>query len=248
MPATPRNAATVMLIRDSDRQEMEVLMVQRSLESDFCPGVYVFPGGALEPADYAPGVEELCSGMSSAQARSIIKDAGTDGQALGLFVAGIREVFEEVRLLLAYQGKGQTLAFSIEEETRFSDHRRSLEAGDFSFTEMVRRERLTLAVDRLAYFAHFITPPASPIRFSTRFFVAVAPPGQIPEHDERETTGSRWITPRAALEGSARGQFPLIRPTIVNLQALAAFSSCDEVLADARSRDVAVANLNVGPA
>lgn len=248
MPATPRAAATVMLIRDSDRKEIEVLMVQRSLESDFCPGVYVFPGGALEPSDYAPGVEELCSGMDRAQARSIIRDAGADGQALGLFVAGIREVFEEVRLLLAYHAGGRTLAFSGEGETRFSDHRRRLAQGDLSFTQMVQREGLTLAVDRLAYFAHFITPPASPIRFSTRFFVAAAPPGQTPEHDARETTGSCWISPKAALAGSAGGQFPLIRPTIVNLQTLAAFSSCDEVLAHARSRDVAVTTLNAGPA
>src|SRR5262245_28201745 len=53
-PATPRPAATVIVLRrggkHSDRG-LEVCMVQRNPEARFMPGVWVFPGGALDEAD-----------------------------------------------------------------------------------------------------------------------------------------------------------------------------------------------------
>jgi 8-oxo-dGTP pyrophosphatase MutT (NUDIX family) len=53
-PATPRPAATIVLLRRGGRHSergVEVLMVRRSLEASFMPGVWVFPGGALEPGE-----------------------------------------------------------------------------------------------------------------------------------------------------------------------------------------------------
>ena len=55
-PATPRPAATVILLRrggeHSDRG-LEVCMVRRNPEARFMPGVWVFPGGAVDEADGA---------------------------------------------------------------------------------------------------------------------------------------------------------------------------------------------------
>ena len=51
-PATPRPAATVLLLRRGGRHSergLEVLMVRRSPKASFMPGVWVFPGGAIEP-------------------------------------------------------------------------------------------------------------------------------------------------------------------------------------------------------
>jgi 8-oxo-dGTP pyrophosphatase MutT (NUDIX family) len=53
-PATPRPAATILLLRRGARHGdsgVEVLMVRRSTEASFMPGVWVFPGGIVEPGE-----------------------------------------------------------------------------------------------------------------------------------------------------------------------------------------------------
>ena len=58
-----------MLVRDGEPAEgsgpLEVLMVRRNLSSDFVGGVYIFPGGALDPADGDPSVARLCVGRTT---------------------------------------------------------------------------------------------------------------------------------------------------------------------------------------
>ena len=49
-PVTPRKAATVLLLRDTDGQ-LEVLMTQRSATASFAPSMYVFPGGAVDAGE-----------------------------------------------------------------------------------------------------------------------------------------------------------------------------------------------------
>ena len=55
-PATPRPAATILLLRHggqhSDRG-VEVLLCRRSTEASFMPGVWVFPGGMIEEGETA---------------------------------------------------------------------------------------------------------------------------------------------------------------------------------------------------
>lgn len=53
-PATPRPAASTVLLRRGGKHKqraLEVLLLQRSHEAPFFPGAWVFPGGAVEPAD-----------------------------------------------------------------------------------------------------------------------------------------------------------------------------------------------------
>jgi 8-oxo-dGTP pyrophosphatase MutT (NUDIX family) len=57
-PLVPRDAATVMLVRDGERG-MEVCMLRRNLNSDFVGGAHVFPGGAVEPQDSSAEAEEV---------------------------------------------------------------------------------------------------------------------------------------------------------------------------------------------
>jgi 8-oxo-dGTP pyrophosphatase MutT (NUDIX family) len=68
-PATPRPAATVLLLRDGPRG-IEVFMAGRHLDSSFMPGVLVFPGGAVDPDDSATGMlarhrKRLCAGEAT---------------------------------------------------------------------------------------------------------------------------------------------------------------------------------------
>nr|MBA3825996.1 hypothetical protein [Ktedonobacterales bacterium] len=49
---TPRLSAAVMLLRPhAGDGRPEVFMVQRHAQSDFVPGVFVFPGGSVSDAD-----------------------------------------------------------------------------------------------------------------------------------------------------------------------------------------------------
>ncbi|MGH2951024.1 MAG: NUDIX hydrolase [Solirubrobacterales bacterium] len=53
-PATPRPAATVLLLRRGGRhsdRELELLMVRRAETQSFMPGVWVFPGGVVEQGE-----------------------------------------------------------------------------------------------------------------------------------------------------------------------------------------------------
>jgi 8-oxo-dGTP pyrophosphatase MutT (NUDIX family) len=57
-PATPRPAATIILLRRGGRhveRGVEVLMVQRNPAARFMPGVWVFPGGVVEEAERPGG-------------------------------------------------------------------------------------------------------------------------------------------------------------------------------------------------
>ena len=72
---TPHPAATVTLVRDTP-SGIEVLMLKRSLSLKFMPGVYVFPGGALDPADSAPEIQSLCVGREDAAAGRSRSDVG----------------------------------------------------------------------------------------------------------------------------------------------------------------------------
>jgi len=231
-----RPAATVMLVRDAsepaaDGSALEVLMVRRNLNSDFVGGAYVFPGGAVDPADGGAEAEAACVGRSDAEASALL---GIEAGGLAYWVAVLRETFEEAGLLLAErQGGPALLAGDREEEARFARERSAVNAGTRRFLDLCRDEQLLLMVGDVHYFAHWITPQGAPRRYDTRFFVAAAPPGQIAAHDAGETIADTWISPRDALAGHRAGTIEIIFPTIRNLQAISRFATSGQLLAAA---------------
>ncbi|MDD3719019.1 MAG: NUDIX hydrolase [Actinomycetota bacterium] len=240
MPAVAKDAASVMLLRDAPGSEgIEVLMVRRHARSDFAADVYVFPGGALEESDCGEDMVELCVGVGPGDAMSVIKDAPSPDRALGLYIAGIRETFEETGILLAWDATGEFVSCRGERAARFASLREDARKDRISFREMVAGEGLKLATDSLAYFAHWITPELSPIRYDTRFFLAPAPPCQDALHDDLEVTGHVWISPADALEQNEGGSFPMLPPTIINLMALARFPDVEEALRSPAGEEVA---------
>src|SRR5438093_12613441 len=114
-----------------------------------------------------------------------------------------RETFEEVGILMAYAPDGRPVRV---DGGRYADYRHACQKDHRAFWAMLRAERLTLATDRLVYFAHWITPETQPLRFDTRLFAAAMPPGQDAVADEPEITEVRWLAPREALDSSARGE------------------------------------------
>ena len=93
-PVRPRDAASVLIWR-AQAQGLEVLMGRRGSRARFVPGVYVFPGGVLEPRD------RMVSERLGAQ--PFFLSPGLDGNpslARALACAAVREVHEETGLQL----------------------------------------------------------------------------------------------------------------------------------------------------
>jgi len=154
-------------------------------------------------------------------------------------VGAIREAFEEAGILLAYTADGEFVQFTPENRERFVVYRAAGQTSNQAFFTMIRDERLTLATDRLTYFAHWITPEENPIRFDTRFFAAVTPSGQDAVVDGHEIVASRWLTPAGALDALHRQEISLRAPTIKNLEIIGAAKpggTASEVVASLHGR------------
>jgi 8-oxo-dGTP pyrophosphatase MutT (NUDIX family) len=232
MPVTPSPAATLALLRS--RGALEVLLTQRHHASRFAGGDFVFPGGKIEADDNPDDAVARCRSLTedSAAARLGLHDARA---ALGYWVGAIREAFEEVGVLLAYDAGGDFVRPGSE---KFAEYRRACHADNQAFWDMMRAERLILATDRLVYFAHWITPEENSIRFDTRFFAAELPPGQEAVADDKEIIAVRWLTPQEALAARRRGEISLRFPTVKNLELLGLAPTIPELFRHLSARDI----------
>ena len=221
-PVIPSPAATLVLLRDRPPMEVEALLLQRHARSKFAAGDYVFAGGKIEADDMPPDGEGFCRGLAAGQAAVLLGGGLAPRDALSYWVGAIREAFEEVGVLLAYEADGRLLRIAPEAKPRYEGYRTACQGANPAFFDMLRAEHLTLATDRLGYFAHWITPEEQPLRFDTRFFAAVMPPGQEPVVDGHEIVDLKWLTPAEAISASARKDIGLRNPTIKNLELVAA--------------------------
>jgi 8-oxo-dGTP pyrophosphatase MutT (NUDIX family) len=232
-PVTPAPAATLVLLRDKAAGGIEILLIQRHRASKFAAGDYVFPGGKIELDDNPDDAARWCAGLDVEHAARVLGVADGPRPALGYWVGAIREAFEEVGVLLAIDDSGRPPRI---DPSRLAEYRRACQGDNRAFWDMVRAERLTLTTDRLAYFAHWITPEENPIRFDVRFFAAPMPDGQTAEADEREIVGVRWLSPREAFEAQTRGEISLRRPTVANLRIFDGATSVAAALASLAGR------------
>ena len=215
-----RPAATLVLTRDTDNG-IEVLLLQRTWEAVFLPGYYVFPGGAVNAQEpegraHVVGVEDA----------DISQTMSLDEGGADYMLAAVRECFEEAGILLAQDASGQLIG---------ADHgvhseRMALFQEEISLAQLCAKHGLTVPLDRLAYLSHWVTPPGPPRRFDTRFFVAVAPEGQVASHDGTETIDHVWIAPAQALEEHRAGARLLGLPTIRTLRVLSEFNTTGELM------------------
>src|SRR5215813_12180614 len=98
-PARPRDAAGLVLLRRRGAGR-EVLLGQRRATARFLPGVYVYPGGRLDPED------RLRSGfMEEFAPLPAGLDQATTRLAPALLRAAIRETYEETGLLVGERGR-----------------------------------------------------------------------------------------------------------------------------------------------
>jgi 8-oxo-dGTP pyrophosphatase MutT (NUDIX family) len=212
----PRDAATVLVVRDGDGGRLEVFCVVRHVKSGFLGGAVVFPGGKVDEADRDAAWDALATG-----ARSFApgEDAGL---TRAFAVAACREALEEAAILPA-----ATTTLSHDDLLAL---RPLLAKDSLGFRAALEARSLALDLAALRPFARWVTPLAESRRFDTRFFLVVAPPGQEGAHDAHETTASFWAMPEEVLARFDRGELQLAPPTHRSLEVLATVTSTADAL------------------
>ena len=237
-PASPskslRAAASLLVVRDGP-QGMEVLLVRRvERANDRSSGAFVFPGGTLDPEqDKALHIHAAGLDDTAASERLNLPANGLD-----FYLAAVRECFEEAGLLLAYHRNGDLLAPGHLDDAQLDFLRQAVQRGGPGLAHACAELGLRLASDRLAYHSYWLTPPGLPKRFDTRFFVAIAPAGQIAIHDGMEIVEHRWIRPGEAADPASG--LPMMHVTRRTLQSIAHFETAQECFASTSLlRDIA---------
>ncbi|MEU7037257.1 NUDIX hydrolase [Streptomyces sp. NPDC046237] len=230
-PATPRRAATVMLLRDGT-DGPSVHMLRRRASMAFAGGAYAYPGGGVDPRDEHP-VRWAGPSLETWAARLGV--TGTE-EAQAIVCAAVRETYEEAGVLLA----GET-ADSVVGDTTGDDwekDREAMVARELSFADFLDRRGLVLRSDLLGAWARWITPEFEPRRYDTWFFVAALPAGQRTRNASTEADRTVWIRPAEAAAGYDRGELTMMPPTISTLRGLTHVASAAQALAEAAGQDL----------
>jgi 8-oxo-dGTP pyrophosphatase MutT (NUDIX family) len=231
-PAEPRHASTVVLLRDGDTG-LEAYLLRRQKTMAFAAGMYVFPGGSVDPRDEAlPDASWV--GPTPAQWAPLL--TADDGLAKALVCAAVRETFEESGVLLAGADPHSVVADTTADE--WEADRLALIDRTLSFAALLDRRGLVLRADLLRPWAHWITPEVEPRRYDTRFFVAALPDGQRTRDVGGEADLVTWERPADALAAADRGELGMLPPTAFTLNELSTLETVGDVLAAGDARDV----------
>jgi len=227
----PRFASTIVVARPDANGGFEILLTRRPPQMPFMGGFYVFPGGTVTDSDCAPHVLERCRGISGEQARKILGNDHPPEIALGHWVAVVRELYEEVGILLCHGESGGAIDARVgKTQSRLEAKRRAIVRGELRFGDLLTSEGLHCDLSRLIYVFHRVTPEFYPMRFDTRFFLASLPPHQTALPSSEEVTESLWIPPQEALARGYRDDFPILPPTTTVLADLARLQTWQRLL------------------
>jgi recombination protein RecT len=189
-----------------------VLMVHRGT-APFAPEMWVFPGGKLEEPD------------RGAAAAAVVPD-GPAPELLPSIRCAIRETFEEAGVLVGAQ---TGLVSSLDPNA---------DPDPIQFWARLSEAGIVLDTTEVAYLSNWVTPPISPLRFDTRFFVALVDPATEAVPHPTEMLDAVWVTPSDALIRHHDGEWPMILPTIKHLELLAASKDAVELLDHIRRSEV----------
>jgi len=230
-PAEPRNAATVVLMRDGAGGP-EVYLLKRQASMAFAAGMCVFPGGGVDPRDFDRAIAWAGPPPGDWAGRLGVDE----GNARALVCAAVRETFEESGVLLAGPSPD-----AVVDDTTGSDweaDRQALEARELAFTEFLDRRGLVLRTDLLGVWAGWLTPVFEPRRYRTWFFVAALPQGQRTRDVSTESSSVEWRSALGAADVVDGGDVFMLPPTYITCLEVGQHVSVAEVLAEASGRDV----------
>ncbi len=232
-PAEPRDAATVVLLRPGSGEAggSEVYLLRRQTSMAFAGGMYVFPGGGVDPRDHHHAIEWHGPGPEEWGRR-----LGTDGRmAQALVCAAVRETFEESGVLLA--GTRDAVVADTTGDDWEAD-RQALESRDLSLTELLERRGLVLRTDLLGSWAGWLTPVFEPRRYRTWFFVARLPEGQVTRDVSTESSAVSWVPVPDAVARAEAGEIMMMPPTWLTCLDVAQYDDPRSVLDQAAGRSV----------
>ncbi|MGA5702056.1 NUDIX hydrolase [Peterkaempfera bronchialis] len=231
-PPQPRQAATVVLLRDAGPAP-EAYLLRRRTSMAFAAGMYAFPGGAVDPRD-----AELHVGWAGPPPEEWARRLGTDpATAQAVVCAAVRETFEESGVLLAGPDGGSVVSDTSGEG--WQRDRAALEAHDLSLAEFLRARSLVLRSDLLGGWARWITPEFEERRYDTWFFVAALPAGQRAADTTGEADRVVWMGPAEAVAGVEAGRMGMLPPTVTVLRELAPLTTAQAALAASGDRSLA---------
>ena len=198
--AVPKDAAAVILVRPGaggGAENPQVFWARRGPQMAFLAGFYAFPGGQRDAADAEVPVANC-------------DDAGR----AAMIVCAARELFEELGVLAARGAdaltKGQ-LASVLDDFT----------SGRMSFPELLDHYGLRLDAEDFTFAGRWVTPPFSPRRFDTWFFLVRCPRKQEPRVRTPEFDQGEWVGARDAYARWENYDALLVPPVIHALRTLA---------------------------
>ncbi len=220
LPPVRPSAAVIPWRRTGGTSGIEVYWIRRSDELPFMGGWHAFPGGGLSRSDAALPIVGTPQGAGEGPPAAgfpesfggAAEDPGPD-LVPGLTAGALRELFEEVGLLLTTQAAGPAT-----DPATVAEARRALLAKEKSFADILAERGWTLDASRLVWAGRWMTPPFAPVRFDNRFFLLEWPreePVQ-PTFDLGECAEGEWIAPGEALERVRSGE-GLTAPPILHI-------------------------------
>jgi 8-oxo-dGTP pyrophosphatase MutT (NUDIX family) len=205
----PRDAATLVVVRDATGGGIEVFCVERQ-KAGFLGGAVVFPGGKLDAGDLDPAWVDLSTAPRPSGARM----APDDATLRGLAIAACREALEEAAILPLV---GEPLAHG--ELVAWRDR---IARKETTLRALVAEAARRLDLGALHPMARWVTPAAESRRFDARFFLFAADGALTGVHDDHETTASFWARPHEVMRRFVAGELQLAPPTHRTLETLAA--------------------------
>ncbi|MEL7198683.1 MAG: NUDIX domain-containing protein [Pseudomonadota bacterium] len=211
-------AATIIIFRTApDKGAPEILMTVRSKTMSFAGGMAVFPGGRVDPEDFA-----LAESVAARSPSAITVDEAAHQ------IAAVRETLEETGLALGLSG-------DINADS--AAKARAMLESEKALAPVLEAFGWKLDLSQIVPFARWFPKNEKLTRtYDTRFYLADLGTGAVDVSiDHAENTKLFWVSAQGAIDMAARGEIKLIFPTRRNLERLALFASFEEARAQAEA-------------
>ena len=198
LPVKPKDAAAIILLRhQTNPNNPEVFLVQRSEKLAFLGGYHAFPGGQFDAADAEAPVQN-----------------SPDPETRTAIACAARELFEETGVLLARGGETLTQG---QRASLLDD----LQSARMSWPDLLRHYSLHMDASDFTFVGRWVTPPFSARRFDTWFFLVSCPSKQIAKIDvDAELQSGEWIEASKAVEQWQRSEILVVPPVLHALRTL----------------------------
>lgn len=195
--AVPKDAAAVILLRETEgEREPQVFWARRSERMAFLGGFYAFPGGQRDAEDAETRVENCA-----------------DAETGAMISCAARELFEELGVLVARGADALT-------KGQLASVRDDLVSGRMTFAQLLAHYGLHLDANDFTPAGRWVTPPFSPRRFDTWFFLARCPRKQEPRVLTAEFESGEWTSAPAAVKRWEEAKALVAPPVLHALKVL----------------------------